>query len=190
MVILLSYRLRKNIMKFSYLFLVCCLNRIFTPLTFVFCSNQKIRPTTQAYFQLLRRALASGRALCCPSGKKKAFYAVLGQFWCPVVTLATFSSNLNNFENNKKKYIYYKKIQKNAKISKTRAETAPAMAIPSIMFSLFQPIPAIWSYLGLIGAIQSYLERFRAIQSYLELFRAIQSNLELFGAIWFDLAPI
>ena len=39
----------------------------------------------------------------------KASYAVLahfthlGHFWCPVVTLVTFSSNISNFEKNKKK---------------------------------------------------------------------------------------
>ena len=34
---------------------------------------------------------------------------------------------------------------------KTRAETAPAMATRSVIFSLFQPIPAIWSYLEQFG---------------------------------------
>ena len=28
------------------------------------------------------------------------FWATLGNFWCPVVTLVTFSSNLSNFEKN------------------------------------------------------------------------------------------
>ena len=35
--------------------------------------------------------------LFCPSGKKRAYYTVLAYFcyfWCPVVTLVTFSSNL------------------------------------------------------------------------------------------------
>ena len=49
--------------------------------------------------------------LCLPFGqKKRAYYAVLahfGNFWCPVVTLETFSSNLSNFKRNpKKKYMY------------------------------------------------------------------------------------
>ena len=39
-----------------------------------------------------------------------------------------------------------------------RAETAPAMAIQSVIFCLFQLIPAIWSYLFFLG----YLGLFRA----------------------------
>ena len=34
-----------------------------------------------------------------------------------------------------------------AMVKKTRAETAPTMALQSVIFCLFQPIPAIWSYL-------------------------------------------
>ena len=44
--------------------------------------------------------------LFCPSGKKRAYYAALahfGNFWCPVVTLVTFSSYLSKFERNPKK---------------------------------------------------------------------------------------
>ena len=67
---------------------------------------------------------------------------------------------------------------------KTRAQTAPAMAIQSVIFSLFQPIPAIWSYLELFGFFGSYLEILRAIQSYRELFGVIWSHLVPFGAIW------
>ena len=33
------------------------------------------------------------------------FWNILGHFWCPVVSLVTFSSNLSNFENNPKKNI-------------------------------------------------------------------------------------
>ena len=66
---------------------------------------------------------------------------------------------------------------------KTRAELVPAMAIQSVFFSLFQPIPAIWSYLELFA----FLEIFGTIETYSELYRAIWSHLEpfflLFGAI-------
>ena len=37
-----------------------------------------------------------------PFGQKTAYYAVLAHFWCPVVTLVVFSSNLSNFERNPK----------------------------------------------------------------------------------------
>ena len=30
------------------------------------------------------------------------FWPIFGNFWCPVVTLVTFSSNLSNFEKNTK----------------------------------------------------------------------------------------
>ena len=40
------------------------------------------------------------------------FWPVFGNFWCPVVTLVTFSSNISNFERNTKKT---KKIKKNLK---------------------------------------------------------------------------
>ena len=72
----------------------------------------------------------------------------------------------------------------------TRVQTARAMAIQSVIFSLFQTISAIWSYLELIGFleligdIKSYLAVSRAIWSHLERFGVIWSHLELFGAIW------
>ena len=47
---------------------------------------------------LLAPAEGFGRGFFCPLGKKRAFYAVLAHFWCPVVTVVTFSSNLSNFE--------------------------------------------------------------------------------------------
>ena len=40
------------------------------------------------------------------------FWLILGHFWCSVVTLVTFSSNLNNFEKIQTKI---QKIQKNPK---------------------------------------------------------------------------
>ena len=74
--------------------------------------NQKIRPATRAYFQLLRRASAFGRglhfALRAKTGLIMLFWPILGHFWCPVVTLITFSSNLMQyiFFLNLKKYIF------------------------------------------------------------------------------------
>ena len=54
--------------------------------------------------------------LICPSGKKKSFFLlfwpIFGNFWCPVVTVVTFSYNLSNFEKLNK---IQKKIQKNPK---------------------------------------------------------------------------
>ena len=51
--------------------------------------------------------------LFLPFGQKKTFFMlfwpIFGNFWCPVVTMVTFSSNLINFERNQKKR---KKIQK------------------------------------------------------------------------------
>ena len=44
-----------------------------------------------------------GRGFFLPFGQKKIimlFWPTLGNFWCPVVTLETFSSNLSNFEKN------------------------------------------------------------------------------------------
>ena len=64
---------------------------------------------------------------------------------------------------------------------KIRAETAPAMAIQLIIFSLFQPFLAILSQIGLIGG---NLDLFGAIKSYLELFGATWGYLDLFGVIW------
>ena len=66
----------------------------------------------------------------------------------------------------------------------TRAETAPAMAIHAVFFSLFQPIPAIWSYLELFGDFQSYIELFRATWSLLEPFGAIWCHMVPLGAFW------
>ena len=49
---------------------------------------------------------ASAEAFFAFRAKKRAYYAVLAHlcnFWCQVVTLVTFSSNLSNFERNPKK---------------------------------------------------------------------------------------
>ena len=53
-------------------------------------------------------------------GQKKCFFMlfwpIFGDFWCPVVTMVTFSSNLSNFERNNKKKL--KNPKKNPKKSK------------------------------------------------------------------------
>ena len=47
------------------------------------------------------------------------FWHIFGKFWCPVVSLVSFSSNLSNFERNprkpKKSKDNFKKFQKNSK---------------------------------------------------------------------------
>ena len=40
------------------------------------------------------------------------FWPILGYFWCPVVTLVYFSSNLSNFKKNPKNQIKLNKILK------------------------------------------------------------------------------
>ena len=67
---------------------------------------------------LLASAEGFGRGFFCPSGKKRAFYAVLANFrlfWCSVVTSVTLSSNLSNFEKNPKIPKNPKKSLKNPK---------------------------------------------------------------------------
>ena len=54
---------------------------------------------------LLAPAEGFGQGFFYPSGKKRAFmlfWPNFGNFWCSVVNVVTFSSNLNNFEINKK----------------------------------------------------------------------------------------
>ena len=73
---------------------------------------------------------AEGFGLCprlfLPFAHKSAYYAVLAHFffanfWCPVVTLLTFSSSLSNFERNPtKKQKNLKKIQKKLKKKKIK----------------------------------------------------------------------
>ena len=72
---------------------------------------------------LLGPAEDFGQGFFCPSGKKKGlimlFWTIFCNFWCPVVTLVTFSSNLSNFEKNpKKKPKKYKTNPKNSNNSK------------------------------------------------------------------------
>ena len=55
--------------------------------------------------------------------QKRAYFAILAHFWCPVVTLVTFSSKLNNFEKNIQKKNTQKKNQiplKTQKIQKIK----------------------------------------------------------------------
>ena len=62
-----------------------------------------------------------------PFGQKTAYYAVLAHFWCPVVTLVVFSSNLSNFERHpdkpKKSLKKFKKFQKSKKLKKSKKST-------------------------------------------------------------------
>ena len=57
-----------------------------------------LRPSAEAFF-----ALRAKKELIM------LFWPIFGDFWCPVVTVVTFSSNLSNFERNPKKT---EKIQK------------------------------------------------------------------------------
>ena len=66
---------------------------------------------------LLASAEGLGRGFFCPLGQKRAYYADLAHFWCPVVTLVTFSSNRSNFERDPNKK-YPPKIPKKSKIQK------------------------------------------------------------------------
>jgi hypothetical protein len=63
-----------------------------------------LRPSADAFF-----ALRAKKELIM------LFWPIFGDFWCPVVTLVTFSSNLSNFERNAKKPKKFKKIQKISK---------------------------------------------------------------------------
>ena len=73
--------------------------------------------------QALALDFAFGRCFFLPLGKKRElimlFWRTAGHFWCPVVTLITFSSNLSNFQKNpfflftKKNNIKSQKIAKN-----------------------------------------------------------------------------
>ena len=59
--------------------------------------------------------LAPAEAFFALRAKKELimlFWPIFGNFWCPVVTLVNFSSNISNFERNTKKT---KKIQKKKK---------------------------------------------------------------------------
>ena len=60
----------------------------------------------------------STEALFALQAKKEfnmLFWPILGDFWCPVVTLVTFTSNISNFERNPKKTKKSKKNPKNVK---------------------------------------------------------------------------
>ena len=48
------------------------------------------------------------------------FWPIFADFWCPVVTVVTFSSNLSNFGRNQKKKKNPKKSKKNQKIKKSK----------------------------------------------------------------------
>ena len=57
------------------------------------------------------------------------FWPIFGNFWCPVVTLVTFSSNLSNFETNSKKL---KKIPKKSKSKKKNSFKNPKINLKKI----------------------------------------------------------
>ena len=64
-----------------------------------------LRPPAEAFF-----ALRAKKELFM------LFWPVVGDFWCPVVTVVTFSSNLSKFEQTKKKHKKIPpKINKNIK---------------------------------------------------------------------------
>ena len=48
------------------------------------------------------------------------FWPIFGDFWCPVVTVVTFSSTLSNFERNQKKKNPKKNPQKSKKLKKSK----------------------------------------------------------------------
>ena len=76
-----------------------------------------LRPSAEAFFAL--RAKKGLILLFCP---------IFGDFWCPVVTLVTFSSNLSNFERNPKN------LKKNTKkIQKIPSLKVPAPALRKVM---------------------------------------------------------
>ena len=57
--------------------------------------------------------LAPAKVFFGPFGKKgliKLFWLILGHFWCSVVTLVTFNSNLSNFEKKPKEVLKILKI--------------------------------------------------------------------------------
>ena len=85
-----------------------------------------------AYFLLLQRASVFVRGFCCPLGKKELimlFWPFFGNFWCPVVTLVNFNSNLSNFSKNPKFFLFlffflqkFQKSKKNPKNSKIKTK--------------------------------------------------------------------
>ena len=80
----------------------------------------KLEDTARYAGLLLAPAEGFGRGLFLP-GKKKLimrFWPILGHFWCPVVTLVTFSSNSSNFERNPKNQKISKNLNKFKKIQK------------------------------------------------------------------------
>ena len=68
-----------------------------------------LRPLAQAFFRAKKELIM-------------LFWPIFGIFWCPVVTLVTFSSNHSNIERNRKKPKKSKKkiIQKFQKIQNSK----------------------------------------------------------------------
>ena len=70
-------------------------------------SSGGLRPSAEAFF-----ALRAKKELIM------LFWTIFGNFWCPVVTLVTFSSNISNFEINTKKTKKNPPPKKNSKFFK------------------------------------------------------------------------
>ena len=95
---------------------------------FYFYFHQQLEDTARYAGLLLAPLEGRGRGFFCPSGKKRAYYAVLSHFWQFLVSssnLVTFSSNISNFERNhqnqknlKKNKKKIKNNEKNPKIQK------------------------------------------------------------------------
>ena len=79
-----------------------------------------LRPLAEAFFAL--------------RAKKGLFYAVLAHFWCPVVTMVTFSSNISNNEKQKKNPKISKNFKKFQKIPKSKKHPNK-VDFPDIIFN-------------------------------------------------------
>ena len=105
------------------------------------------------------RLQPSAKAFSCTSSNKKNFVfcfdLVVDHFWCSVVTLVTFSSNLSNFQKDPKnpkqiqeipknpKYSKCPKIQenpKNPRKSKTNLKILEIFCLPKKSYNLIFPI--------------------------------------------------
>ena len=109
-------------MKRNYFQFLLQDNRVFGIMLLEGCKNlllKSLEDTARYAGLLLAPAEAFGlrpRAVFALRAKIKLimlFWPFSVNFWCPVVTLVTFSSGLSNFERNCKKTNKSKKIQKN-----------------------------------------------------------------------------
>ena len=69
--------------------------------------TQILQDTARYAGLLLAAAEVFGRGFFGPAGKKRElitlFWPIFGNFWCPVVSLVTFSSNIREMCKKKKK---------------------------------------------------------------------------------------